>query len=250
MDTAIGGGFLQVRADGSITHPPVPQYFAIPSHWVRVEGEDITGFLSRQQYVAAIGSRGQNDGRSEVEIPASIIGTVGTLGKAGRVPHIIGNSLEAPHQLTAVHVQSDDSVRGVGGGMGKVFPGADIDAVAFGVDGRRGPDAGAGGPIDIDTVPVLPLQGCIRGGMPLPDSGATAGIQGDDAAVGFATDVAGAAGYRHLVGGHRHEQPVVMVADGTGDHRSFIDPGGFLPDHLQAQGIHCVDGRHGVGKDQ
>ena len=86
--------------------------------------------------------------------------------------------------------------------------------------------------------------------MPLPELCAAGRIEGDDPAVGFAADVAGAAGNSHLVGGDRHEQAIVVKADGAGDHRGFVDARGLLPDSFQRVRIECVDGGHGIGEHQ
>ena len=242
---AVGGGLVQVGADAGVAHLLLPQQMA-----VGVQGVDIAGLLPGQQQFAAIGQFRQDDGSAEVEIAAGVGRAIGAVVETGGIPHIVCEGLEFPGQFPAVHVQGDDGIRGVGGGPGQVLPGAEIDALAFGVDGGGAPHADPGGAIDVGAGRVLALQGGVGGALPLPQLVAVAGIEGDHPAVGLATDVAGAARYRHLVGGDRHEQAVVVIADGAGDDRGLVDARGLLPDGLQARRVHRVDGRHGVGEHQ
>ena len=117
--------------------------------------------------------------------------------------------------------------------MGEVFSSAKIDTIAFYIDSRCAPYRSTGGAVDIGAVFILALQRGFCRGVPLPHRLAVAGVQGDDAAVGFAANMGGTAGCCGLVGRHRYEQSIIVVADGAGDDRGVEEASILLPQGLE-----------------
>ena len=55
VHAAISSSTGEVGADGGITDPAVPYRFDRGLGWIGIQGEYITGFLSRKQYFTAVG---------------------------------------------------------------------------------------------------------------------------------------------------------------------------------------------------
>ena len=157
MDATVGGALGEVGADAGIAHPSMPHHLAFVAGGIGVERVHVAGLLPGQQQLTAVRQLGHDNRGAEIEIAAGVLRAVGAAVQAGGVPGVPGQRLEAPGQRAAIHVEGDDGIGSIGDGVGQVFTGAYVDAVAFGVHCGGAPHAHPRGAVEITAVAVLSL---------------------------------------------------------------------------------------------
>src|SRR5579871_3210738 len=234
---------LHAAVGASFAHASLPQDFAFA---FRIERVDYAGFLAGQQNVPAVSQFLQQHGGAEIVIRAGALG-----GGASPAENIARRDLPGPKNTAVFEIQREDRVTHVGGGRRKIVAGRDVQDAAFGVEGRRSPDAGAGRPPGADqSLRVIQLFRYLANGVSLPDLGSILGAQSRYTSAERAAAVLRIARAGFFPRSSRNENQAVIYGRGARQASRFVFLGSLLPKEASGFGFERVCPTGEIGKNQ
>ena len=205
---------------------------------------------ARQEQIPSTGQRHGNSRRAEVEVRAGIPWAVEFVATAGAVENITGRDLLRPDRSPRRKIQRDDRVAQLGGWMGIVVAGGDVDQVALHIHRRRRPDADTRRSHHRQPRAFFAVSLGTSHQIGFPQHLSVADAQRHDAAAERAAGIPRIAGACLLPGGHRDVDHAVVRGGRAREPRRIMCVDPRFPEQLPRFRVDRVEPAGHVAEQQ